>query len=245
MLRGLLSASSLCVLCLAISLPVTAQPMHTVSHTYEAGGVSIVIPVPWSGMVEVGVEKRPFMDQFVPPSNRLIAGFVPSADLPKLQATGIKAPPRIGLIAVSREFESSNITPDGFKSIIESVSKNFDTTTSDFAKENEETFNQRVRALGLDNPKITFAQPVSLGCLFSSPDATGFGTILKASASASSTEPVSRTSLTKALSVLYIRVKNRILFAYVFADYKDKDTVLWLRKTSEDWCNNILNANKE
>jgi hypothetical protein len=197
-------------------------------------------------MVEAGPEKRHFMDQFVPPSNRLIAGFLAADDLPNIHPTDIKAPPRIAMVAVSREFESRSISQGDFKLIIDSVSKQFDTTVSAYAKENEENFNRKVQSLGLDNPKITFTQPVSLGCIFSTPDSAGFGTILQVQASASgASKPEAESTITKALSVLYVRARNRVLFAYIFADYRNKDTILWLRKASEDWANEILDSNKD
>jgi len=241
-IRGPLPLSSLCVLSLFGCISIAGQTTPT---QFETGGVEIAIPVPWNGMLEMGPEKRHFMDQFVPPSNRLIAGFVAQDDLSKVHVADIKAPPRIAMVAVSRQFESRNISQGDFKLIIDSVSKDFNATVSAFAKDNEQNFNRKLQSLDLDNPKIKFAEPISLGCLFSTPDSAGFGTILQASASGGSSSTSLESSLTKVVSVLYIRTRNRVLFAYIFADYKDKDTVIWLRKASQDWVNQVLAANKE
>ena len=242
-LRVLASAPCLVVLLLSacIALSLHGQASAAASPTYEIGGVAIAVPVPWSGAVEAGPDKRHFMDQFVPPSNRLIAGFVDADDLPGIHPQDIKAPPRIALVAVSRQFESSNITEEGFKQIVESVSKNFDATVSAYAKDNEDRFNRRLQELNLDNAKISFAEPVSLGCLFSTPDSAAFGTIMHISASSAGTP---QSGLTKIISVLYIRAANRVLFAYIYADFKDKSTVLWLRKANEGWANQIVTSNK-
>src|SRR5271165_4505645 len=243
-LRVLTSLSCLSLLSFFARDPVAAQAPQADSPSYEAGGAEIAIPVPWSGAVEMGPDRRHFMDQFVPPSNRLIAGFVDAGDLPKVHTEDVKAPPRIAMVAVSRQFESRNITESDFKSIIDNVSKSFNATVSAYATDNEEEFNRRLHALNLDDAKISFAEPVSLGCLFSTPDSAGFGTIMQVSASGGSPAPGAQNTLTRALSVLYIRARNRVLFAYVYADYKDKSTILWLRKASEDWTNEIVQSNK-
>ena len=41
-----------------------------------------------------------------------------------------------------------------------------------------------------------------------------------------------------------MRVKNRLLFVYLYSEYKDEDTIKLLRKATEDWADAILKANK-
>lgn len=242
--RFRLPASAACLLLFSLVVRIPASPQATgtqpPSPTYEIGGAAIAIPIPWTGAVEMGPEKRHFMDQFVPPTNRLIAGFVDAADLTAIHPGDVKAPPRIALVAVSRQFESSSITEAGFKQIIDSVSKGFDATVSIYAKDNEDAFNRRLQELNLDDAKISFAEPVSLGCLFSTPDAAAFGTIVRATASSAGMQ---KGALTKIISVAYVRAANRVLFAYIYADYQDKTTVLWLRKASQDWASQIVTRN--
>jgi len=215
------------------------------NQIHEAGGVAIAIPAPWQGMVELGADRRGFMEQFVPPYNRLIAGFVNADDASKVGPGVVKAPPRIAMMSVSPQYESTDIREDGFRMIVDNVRKQFDVTAENYAKTNEEEFNRRMTSLDLDNIRITMDKPVSLGCLFSTPNSAGFGTILQASATNSDEKPAKDRSMQKALSVLFIRVKNRVLFGYVFADYEGPDTVKWLRKVSQDWSDAILAANAE
>jgi hypothetical protein len=214
------------------------------SEIHHAGGVAVVIRPPWQGMVELGADRRIFMDQFVPPYNQLIAGFVNADDASKVGPGVVKAPPQIAMMAVSRQYESTDIKEDGFKMIVDNVAKQFESTAESYAKENEEEFNRRMKALDLDNIKITMEKPVSLGCLFSTPNSVGFGTILQVSATNSEEKPAKGHSVQKALSVLFVRVRNRVLFGYIFADYEGPDTVKWLRKVSSDWSNAILTANQ-
>lgn len=182
------------------------------------------------------------MDRFVPPYNRLIAAFVP---FDQLGSSNGKTPDRIALVAVSRQFESKNISESDFKMIVQDVAKQFDTTAESYANNNEEEFNQKLKALDLENVKVTFDKPISLGALFSLPNAAGFGTILKVSASNSVPSPAVESSSTKALSVLFVRLKNRVVFAYIFADYENRETASWIRQASEDWCKAMLAVNAE
>ncbi len=214
-------------------------------QSHEAGGVTVAIPVPWTGTVELDSDHRAAMNQFVPPYNRLVAAFVSPDDLQKINSGDRSTPPRIALVAISRQYEFQNVSESDFKIVIDGVRKQFDSTADSYAQENEEEFNRRLKSLDLDNVKITFEKPVSLGILFSKRNAGGFGTILQVSASDASARPASEVSSRKLLSVLFLRVKNRVLYAYIFADYKDQETVKWLRKASEAWADQILNANMQ
>jgi hypothetical protein len=41
-----------------------------------------------------------------------------------------------------------------------------------------------------------------------------------------------------------LRARQKILFAYLYAQYKDKSTIQWIRQTSESWADAILKANQ-
>jgi hypothetical protein len=42
-----------------------------------------------------------------------------------------------------------------------------------------------------------------------------------------------------------VRVRNRLVFAYVYAVYKDQSSLQWARKAVEDWADAILKANEQ
>lgn len=214
----------------------------TTTRTFKAGGESFAIPAPLKGMVEMGPDYRGAVDNLVPPYNRLIAAFVLPDDLDKIRNGDRKIPPVGSIVSVSRQYEFTEIDESGFTAIVDSASKSFNSTLDSYAKENQEKFDRRIKSLDLDNLKITFDKPVSLGSLFSNQSSAGFGTILQVSAVGTSSQK--ELSSKKVLSVCFVRVKNRVLFTYVFADYKDIETVKWLRKTSEEWAAAILSANK-
>lgn len=187
-------------------------------------------------MAEYGSDKGN-VESFVPPYNRLIAAFVPNDAKGSFISVDHKAPSRLVLVQVPRDFESTEIDASFFQGIIDQAAKGFDTSVESYAKENEEEFNQKLESLGLNDAKIAFDKPIPLGIFFAKPNAVAFGTIVRASAGSA--------SLTKAVILVYMRVKNRVLFAYFFEDYKDRKTVLELRKTTQDWADAILNVNQQ
>jgi hypothetical protein len=212
----------------------TTPPETKTREAFSIGGRSVSIPAPANDMVnylgdEAGAES------LVPPYNRLITAFVPDSERNKALGIERKAPSRLALIQVPRQFESMEISEAGFKVIVQEAAKQFDSNVESYAQENEEEFNKRLSLLGLDL-KMTFDKPVSLGVLFSKPDATAFGTVLRVSAGSA--------SITKVLSLIYMRAKNRVVYAYFFADYQDQGSISELRRTSERWANAILESNR-
>ncbi len=83
--------------------------------------------------------------------------------------------------------------------------------------------------------EVTRDKPVLLGTLFSKQDAYGFGSINTLSTPGASVKMVTGMTI--------LRVQSRLLYAFVFANYKDEDSVQWVRKTSEDWVDAILKSN--
>ena len=47
-----------------------------------------------------------------------------------------------------------------------------------------------------------------------------------------------------AMSMIVIRIQQRMLFLYVFDEYKDESSVQWVRATGEHWTDATLQANK-
>ena len=77
---------------------------------------------------------------------------------------------------------------------------------------------------------------LQLGSLFSKQDSYGFGMVM----------PVAMGGQKKKMvvSAIAMRIKQRLLFLYLCAEYKNEETIKWIRKVSEDCADAILNANK-
>jgi hypothetical protein len=74
-----------------------------------------------------------------------------------------------------------------------------------------------------------------LGGLFRKSNAAGFGML--------SAMRQDDRSDTVATGIAVMRVKQRLVFAYLYHKYESSDTVSWLSKNLEVWCDAILAAN--
>lgn len=229
-----------CILSLGLSTLGAAQEPATNSRhlqTFKAGGIPIIIPPPIMEMSEVGYDKREFMEVFVAPSNRLIAAFVLTKELPTL-AAGANNPmlSKYAMIQVPRRGEYMDCRESDFKEVTDGAKKTFGDVMSSSMKDAEDEFNRRMKSLDLEEATISLNKPIQLGCLFSKKDAYGFGMIMPFS--------MGGENMKIAMGATLMRVKQRLLFVYLYADYKDENTVKWLRRITENWADAILKANK-
>jgi hypothetical protein len=201
-----------------------------------AGGVSIKIPQPDSSFVELGDENRGLMEIFVPEINRLIAAYVLKADLPHLfKEDDNSIMGKYALVEVPRRGEYMDCEPNNFQEAVEGVKEVFGDVSA-LMKGGEEEFNKRMKSLDLDDMQVKIGEPTQLGVFFSKQDIFGLGMIIGYDMSG---------TLTKMGAVITIlRVKKRLLFVYLYAEYKNEDTLKWLRRTGEKWSDEILANNK-
>ena len=229
-------------LLLALFLAASGNAQDTSKKTtepqaFKAGGTPIVIPAPTGDMVEVGYDNREFMEIFVPTSNRLLAAFVLTNELPRLFSAGDDlVMSKYATVQVPRRFEYMDCEESDFKEVTDGAKAELGDIINSSTKEAEEEFNRRMESLDLEEATVSLGQPIQLGCIFAKPDAYGFGMIL----------PVSMGGKTTNIGagVALVRAKKRLLFAYLYAEYKNEETVKWLRKTTEEWADAILEANK-
>ncbi len=217
--------------------PATGPTSLAAPPTYKAGGTPIVIPSPTTDLVEVGEEGRGVLEVAVPDSNRLIAGFLLAQDLSRL-TKGSDTPvlTKYALVEVPRNGEYSDVSVSDFKEMIDGASQELGASMSSYFSSTEDEFNRRLKDLNVD-ATVSLGKPVQLGALFSKTDAFGFGLITQVT--------VGATSANMAMAAAIVRVKQRVIFAYLYAEYKNDDTVKWLRKACEDWADAILKANPE
>lgn len=225
------------VLALGIATISSARDSAAKASTiksFKAGGTPIAIPPPTAKMSEVGYDNRELMNVFVPTTNRLIAAFVLTADLPTLgkEASG-RLLSEYAMVEVPRRGEYIDVGADDFKEFAEGLGKQFGAVVNESTGESEEDLNRRMHALDLGS--VTMRKPLQLGCFFSKHDAIAFGLIQRYSRDGKSDN--------LATGVAFLRVKRRILFVYLYAGYRNKDTIKWLRKTTEDWTDAIQRAN--
>jgi hypothetical protein len=213
-----------------------ARTAGLAAPTYRAGLKSIAIPAPTADLVEIGPDYRVLFEPFAPNTNRLMAAFVLPADVPQIR-TGLATDfTKYALVEVPRGAEFLTVTPEMFKQVSSSMASQFGASLDTSLKNGTDELNQRLKDMNSSAPTITIDKPVQLGTLFSEPDACGFGLI--------ALESTANESRKMATAVGIVRVQSRIIYAYLFEDYKDETTVQSLRKASEAWANAILNANR-
>jgi hypothetical protein len=210
----------------------TAEP-----QAFNAGGTSIVIPAPTKDMVELGDEKREVMEVFVPPNNRLLAEFVPANDLPRFAASGgHPVMTRYGAVEVSRRGENTDMEASNFNTVVGKLKARMGDLLSSSTENFEEDFHNRLKSQHFEDATVSLGQPIQLGCILSKQDAYGFAAIVPLSTNGKTTNMGGTTTL--------VRVKKRLVFIYLYSEYKNEETLKWLRETSVEWVDAILSANK-
>ncbi len=206
------------------------------SPMYRAGGLSFAIPAPNADLIETGSDYRVLLEPYAPNSNRLIAAFVPPGDLTALQAGKAPLSKQYAMVEIPRTAEFVNVNDELFKQIRQSLSQQFEGNLEANVKKGEGEVNQKEKAITGKEGDVKIDKPTQLGRFFTKPNADAYGMIL----------PVSENGITlqRAMSLAIIKVNNRVLFTYLYIDYKDEDTIKQLRATVEQWTDAILGANK-
>ena len=213
----------------------TASAAALKVETFKAGGMPINIPQPCADLIEVGYDVREQMEIFVPASNRLLCGYMTPSDIPhfaKGENNFILS--KYALVQVARLGEYQDYKANDFKDLVDYVKNSLGDDIGLITEESEAEFNSRMESMNLS--KVSIGKPVQLGTFFSKPNAYSFGMI--------STTSDGENSWTMVIGTTFIRVRNRLLFVYLFAEYRDDETIAMVRKVSEKWADAILAANK-
>jgi len=203
---------------------------------FKAGGTPILIPTPVSDMGEVGYDIRERMELFVPPVNRLLAAFLTTRDIAQFSNGGV--PPaltRYALVQVPRQAEYIDVRPADFAQVVAGIQQQFSGPDAELtAQAAEEEMTRRLKALNVDKA-ISLGKAVPLGTFFSKSDAFGFGIVSPVS--------VGNKTITLAMGGAAVRVKMRVLFLYLYSEYKGQTTVDWLRNATEQWSSSLIAQN--
>ncbi|MBU1087768.1 MAG: hypothetical protein KKD05_09680 [Candidatus Omnitrophica bacterium] len=229
------------ICCVIVNLVVLITVLSANAQTenkldsFKAGGTLINIPAPNAELVEVGYDVREQMEIFVPGSNRLLAGYMRASDIPLF----VKGDENFVLdqyasIQVPRQGEYQDCAESDFKELVDYVKGSFSDDIDKIIQDSEAEFNQRMESMNLD--KVSIDKPIQLGTLFSKPDAYSMGMI--------STYSNGTKSWTLIIVTTFIRVRERLLFVYLFSSYNNEQDIAPVRAKAEQWADAILAANK-
>jgi hypothetical protein len=224
---------------LLCALVASASAVHAADCGTMAGGIPVVVPPPNKEFVEVGSDKRGFFEFMVPSRNRLLCAFVPTDFLPRLKnpATGLG---QYMLVEVSRKLDEKDIevTPVGFEKIVISMkqelgdSSSLNQTVASTSKE----IGSKLKQLG-QSKDISIDKPAPLGTLFQTSDSYAFAMLAAVLSGEVTTRSINASVL--------LRVRDRLIFAYIIGSGDDEKSLQWTEKTTEQWANEILTANSK
>lgn len=229
--RALIVSIGICV----FSASGFSQEVAATQKTaFLVGGIHVALPAPGSEFTEVGDELRSTVfELFVPTSNRLVSAYALSKELP-LTSTPANAPLIYAMVEVPRRAEYWNCTSEEFVravgQIMEQMAESAGGMPSDIKQETQDEINHTLKSLDLG--KMDVGKTKMLGRFFSKTDADGLGMIAAVK--------YGNQLNTIAMSMALLRLKEKVLFAYLYVPYKDANTILWLKHASESWADALL-----
>jgi len=208
------------------------QSKSTGALLFNVGGKTIDFSLPDTNFSEASDSYSSMFNIFVPENNRLICGFLTKSDLKKL--TDGKDPEMESyiLVEVSKEAENIDCKPKDFKEVISSigdVTTIISSSSDEFLKEVNNKLNS------LDIQEIQFNDPKSLGVILSKEDAIASGMIFKVQQG----ESVE----TYICSMLLTRLKERLIFVYIYKIYSNETTVKEIISLTDNYATSLLEAN--
>ncbi len=195
------------------------------AQSFDVGGRPISIPAPVSDMADLRSEKRRVMEAAVPPGSRLVAAFV----VPEEMSSGRFPLSRYALVMVPANSENVDFSVEDFKAVTKLARTGFDATVKSSIGKAEGYLKDR-------NLSVKLGEPVPLGRFFDKEDALGHGTIIGMT--------IAGRTATMADGSALVRARKRLLIVHLYVEYKNDDTVAYLRRTSEDWVDRILTVNR-
>jgi hypothetical protein len=212
-----------------------------VAMTVSVGGVSIKMPLPNAEFVEVGYDNREFMEVMTPAQNRLICAYVLTNELARLSKRDEDLQmSRYILVQVPRRGESMDCSAANFEEVVSGAKEAFGdksgTGVDSIFKEAQDEIDRRLKSLDVEGG-ISLGKPVQLGSLFTMKDAYSFGMIMPVT--------VDGKTVKMGCGGILLRVKSRLLFVYVYSEYKDEKTIHYLGQVAEKWAKDILSANAD
>ena len=124
------------------AVPASAKVQEP--QTFRVGLKSIAIPSPSSDMNEIGSDYRVVLETFAPATNRLVAAFNRPEDLHQILSGGTAPLPRYALVEVPRGAEFVDVDSAAFKTVADSVAKEFGANLEADLKKGEDDLNHNL-----------------------------------------------------------------------------------------------------
>jgi hypothetical protein len=209
----------------------SSEPTMTVQVAYA----KIIVPFP-PNFVEVGPANRQLFPSEAP--NHLVAWFVSPDDL-KLMGLGSTNLCRRYMQIQRLKGATYDITSARqFAALAKEVLEQYESLRSSDVEFVNRVMSARVLESN-DFTKLTVGNPEPLEIFLNIKDAVGYLTLIKLSAKSSQREE----EITMVCSTTFMRVKEKVLFAYVYCAADEPDALGWVKSTSKSWIEAILRSN--
>jgi hypothetical protein len=221
---------------LALLLLAACFPAAAADPEFKAGGVALVLPGLSADFMEVGDKLRTTLFELLTPaSNRLLSAYVPSRSLTALNSgKGLGGLDIYAMVEVPRQSEYTDVTPQLFAEVMKGMESSMGNLDAKTLENVEQELSVRLKSMGAASVEI--GHPEMLGGLFRKPDAASVAMLVA--------YKQGERSVTMANGIAFLRVRQRLIFVYLFRKYESPDTVSWLRKNLEPWVDAILAKNK-
>ncbi len=217
---------------LLISIKTFGQSNYT---TVKVDGISIKIPMPSKNYYKILTDKNNIFKSYIPDGNKLLVAYVDSIDN-NIIANG--TPDKASLkkcmfVQSNKPYENISISEKQLKEIrIENFGRAkyvlqqlLDSNTyyiEKYRKNNSGIFTETSKNIG-----VIYENKNAFGLLVSIVENDGtkyqFSTCIAG----------------------YVKVKNRLIFTFVFTDYNYNSDIIWASNVSERWAKAIIDANKQ
>ncbi len=213
------------IACLLLNIaPVNAGEAFPVT----VGGVKFSIPVP-EQFAEVGERKSAFPEGT---GNRLLAWFVPAADLKEGKASR-----RWLQVQSLKQLEGHALTAAEFAQLKDITDKQQEQL---YAAAKQELDGVLKKASSGEGVQLKMGQVKPMGIFMKGDAAFGMLMLMGMEAKAADGKSVSDTVYCAAN---FLRVNDRLLYAYAYCSAQEKDAMDWVKATSERWVKEIQAAN--
>ena len=198
------------------------------------GGVNITIPSANNTYKEVGESQRELFNSFVPETNSLLCVFLDTNDYSYLLkgANENVVMETYMLVEFGKQVESMDCSAKDFLEVKDGVVSTLKNDLDAIKAEANKILNEQKENIG----DVEVGTPKTLGKIYEINDA--FGSLM-------SIDYKTDTKVKKMLcSVNFLRLKNRLVYIYIYSKFNNIDNVKYINEISKSWAKLLLEQNK-
>jgi len=228
-----------------LSVLMQASFASSANFTIGVGGTEISIPAPegFHEISKLSSETRDHFETFTPPDNRLLGVFLLEEDLGLLMKDETPDVRRYMLLQSYRKLEDYDLSRREFDELADSIKEQNNSLMQEVKREVESLLAATSEKLSEEyQTSVAFqvSNSVPLGVFLERRNAIGYANLTKYETAIE--DEVENSTMIMSISLL--RLKNRLLYAYVYERYETQESIDWVRKTSTQWAKAMLEANQ-